>query len=186
LSRLVFLARHASPDWERRDLPYHLPPGPPLTKAGRQEAAVLGDFLQASGIRRLYSSPLERCLDTAAIAAQAAGQSVHVLDDLREWQPGETREEVQQRMLRALEITRQAANDEPPCVLITHGGPIAALLLALGMDENRLDSYRVYDHRNLLPPAGAWRVQQADGEPGWACELIFPSGMAETLPIDQG
>jgi broad specificity phosphatase PhoE len=111
---------------------------------------------------------------------------VHVLDDLREWQPGETREEVQQRMLRALEVARQAANDEPPYVLITHGGPIAALLLALGMDENRLDSYRVFDHRNPLPPAGAWRVMQADGEPDWACELIFPSGTVLALPSDQG
>ena len=186
MSRVVFLARHASPDWERRDLIYHLPPGPPLTGAGRQEAADLGDFLQACGIGRLYSSPLERCLDTAKIAARAAGQSVQVLDELREWQPGETREEVQQRMLRALEVTRQAAAAGAPYVLITHGGPIAALLLALGMDENRLDNYRVFDHRNPLPPAGAWRVQQTDSEPGWACELIFPSGLAEALTINQG
>lgn len=174
MSRVVFLARHASPDWERRDLPYHLPPGPPLTDTGRLEAASLGGFLQASGVVRLYSSPLERCLHTAQIAALSGGQSVAVLDDLREWQPGETREEVQQRMLGVMDATRQAANDGQPCVLITHGGPIAALLLALGMDENRLDNYRVYDHRNPLPPAGAWRVQQGDGEPGWTCELIFP------------
>jgi probable phosphoglycerate mutase len=186
LSHVVFLARHASPDWERRDLPYHLPPGPPLTSAGRQEAAELGDFLQTCGIDRLYSSPLERCLHTAQIAALQGGQSMHVLDELREWQPGETREEVQQRMLRALEATRHEANDGQPYVLITHGGPIAALLLALGMDENRLDQYRVFDHRNVLPPAGAWRVQQADGEHGWACKLIFPSGMIEALTIDQG
>ena len=178
MSRVVLLARHASPDWERRDLPYHLPPGPPLTGAGRQEAAELGEFLQTCGISRLYSSPLERCLHTAQIAVLKAGHSVHVLEDLREWQPGETREEVQQRMLRALETTRQEANDGQPYVLITHGGPIAALLLALGMEENRLEHYRVFDHRNVLPPAGAWRVQQADGQPGWTCELIYPPDAA--------
>ena len=111
---------------------------------------------------------------------------MHVLDDLREWQPGETREEVQQRMLRALEVTRLEAGDGPPSALITHGGPIAALLLALGVEVNKLEHYRVFDHRNVLPPAGAWRVQQSDDEPGWACKLIFPSGMIEALTIDQG
>ena len=178
MSSSLYLARHASPDWERRDLPYHLPPGPPLTGAGRQEAAELGDFLQACGIGRLYSSPLERCLHTAQIAALQGGQSMHVLDELREWQPGETREEVEQRMLRALEMARTPPGGELPYALITHGGPIAALLFALGMDEISLETYRVFDHRNLLPPAGAWRVQQADGQPGWTCELIYPPDAA--------
>lgn len=186
MSRIVFLARHASPDWERRDLPYHLPPGPPLTDAGRLEAADLGAFLDAWGTNRLYSSPLERCLHTAQIAASNSGASVAVLEELREWQPGETREQVQQRMLRVLERTRHATNHGLPCALITHGGPVAALLLALGMDENRLDNHRLFDHRNPLPPAGAWRLHQADGEPSWACNLIFPSGIAEALTIDQG
>lgn len=177
MSATLYLARHASPDWERRDLPYHLPPGPPLTEEGRREAAALGEFLDTCGVEQLYCSPLERCLHTAQIAARPRGIAVQILDDLREWQPGETREEVQQRMSRALETTRMPGIESPPCAWITHGGPIAALLLKLGMDEIRLENCRVFDHRNPLPPAGAWRVQPSSGEPGWTCKLVFPPGL---------
>ena len=35
----VYLVRHATPDWSLKDIPYHLPPGPPLTSVGDKEAA---------------------------------------------------------------------------------------------------------------------------------------------------
>jgi broad specificity phosphatase PhoE len=182
----IYLARHATPDWERRDLPYHLPPGPPLTPAGSQEAAGLGQFLHASGVRRLFSSPLERCLHTAQIAAQEGEMQVVVLDSLIEWQPREEMSSVQGRMLRAIRAAGAAMQDGQPYALVTHGGPIAALLLALGMEENRLEALRVFDHRNPLPPAGVWLAQQQEAERDWGLRLIYPADSVNQAAPDQG
>ena len=62
---IIYLARHATPDWSRTDLPYHLLPGPPLVPQGEAEAAELGRFLREAGVSRLYTSPLERARRTA-------------------------------------------------------------------------------------------------------------------------
>ena len=80
----IFLVRHASPDWNRPDLPYHIPPGPPLSPQGLAEAQTLASFLQTSGVQRLLTSPLERCLHTAQIVAAATGAPWHVVDGLRD------------------------------------------------------------------------------------------------------
>ena len=45
-----------------------------------------------------------------------------------------------------------------PIALFTHGGPVLALLAALGIDDATLETLRIYDHRNPLPPAGVWQV----------------------------
>ena len=66
----VFLIRHASPDWERRDLPYDIHPGPMLTPRGEKEAEALADFLKRQGLVRLYHSPFERAAKTARIVAR--------------------------------------------------------------------------------------------------------------------
>ncbi len=76
----IYLARHASPDWNRKDIPYHIPPGPPLTPQGRLEAAALGAFLRPAGVSTIASSPLERCQHTAQIVGAALGLPVEVDD----------------------------------------------------------------------------------------------------------
>ena len=58
--------------------------------------------------------------------------------------------------------------------VVTHGGPIAALLLALGMDEATLERHRVYDHRNPLPTAGAWLATRDGEDQSWNLKLIYP------------
>ena len=88
----VYLVRHASPDWNRKDIPYHLPPGPPLTEQGLVEAHALGQFLRLVDVQQLWTSPLERCQHTAEIIAGITGAPVTVNQELREWQPQERKE----------------------------------------------------------------------------------------------
>ncbi|MBP1702191.1 MAG: putative phosphoglycerate mutase [Chloroflexi bacterium] len=174
MSAMVYLIRHASPDWERHDLDYYVPPGPPLTETGVQEAAALGAFLKQAGVTSLFSSPLERCLQTTQIASQVTGAVFQVLEGLQEWQPGEQKCGVQERMLASLEIALQAGGQGRSVAMVTHGGPIAALLLALGMDEATLERHRVYDHRNPLPTAGAWLATRDGEDQSWNLKLIYP------------
>lgn len=179
----IYLIRHATPDWERRDIVYHLPPGPPLTDQGRGEADALGAFLLAAGVRRLHTSPLERALHTARIAAGIAGAAVEVDDRLIEWQPTEGAERVHQRMWAAVDALRLqdgCAKDGAcsPVGLVSHGGPIGSLLLAFGMDAAMLEAQRRFDHANPVPPAGAWEAWRDSPEAPWQLRLAFiPQGI---------
>jgi broad specificity phosphatase PhoE len=169
----IFLARHATPDWTRRELSYHLPPGPPLTPQGEQEAEALGHFMKQVGVARIYSSPLDRCLHTAQIAAAAASARLDTVHSLTEWQPGETYESITRRLWPAFETARRASRVGELSALVTHGGPVAALLLQLGMDQNALAANRVYDNNNPLPPAGVWQVWQDGDHNHWHTQLVF-------------
>lgn len=179
----LFLARHASPDWSRTDIPYFVPPGPPLSPQGLEEAQALAAFLAAAGVQRLLTSPLERCLHTAQIAAAAAGAPWEVVDGLREWQPQESREIVLARALPVVEAAWQAAHADgsQPVALITHGGPILALLAALGIPDAALEPLRIYDHRNPLPPAGVWQATRPSPQAGWDLRLAFTPATARTF-----
>lgn len=184
MTETIYLIRHATPDWERRDLAYHLPPGPPLTQQGLAEADALGAFLLSAGVGRLHASPLERALHTAQIAGEIAGVPVQVDERLIEWQPNEDAEKVHRRMWAALEVLRAEptavnnGNGRKPVGVVTHGGPIAVMLQAFGMDKAEVDAQRRFDRSNPLPPAAAWEAwREAEDEP-WQLRLVFtPSGI---------
>jgi len=63
---IIYLIRHATPDWSRSDLAYHLPPGPPLVERGARKAGCAGDFLRGQASEAVHQ-PLERCQVTAEI-----------------------------------------------------------------------------------------------------------------------
>lgn len=161
---ILYLVRHASPDWTRTDIPYHIPPGPPLSAQGLSEARTTAQFLRTRGVRRVYSSPLERCLHTARLAAEAADAPLAIMDGLREWQPQESRAVVLARALPVVQGFWQELLDGAagPIALFTHGGPIMALLGALGIDDATMETLRIYDHRNPVPPAGVWQISPAE------------------------
>ena len=59
-------------------------PGIHLTDRGREQAKRLGERFTDLVPVRVVSSPLERCLETAAPLAEAVGATVQVEDDLQE------------------------------------------------------------------------------------------------------
>ncbi len=169
---LVFLARHASPDLTRSDLIYHLPPGPPLTAQGQAEAQALGLFFQSAGVTKVYSSPLERCAQTARIITQVVSIPSEILPGLTELQPGEDKASLHARLWPLFEQAARESQNQP-VALLTHGGAVTFLLGALGMDEATLNLRLTFDHRNPIPPAGSWSVSRdGEGQP-WELRLAF-------------
>ena len=165
----VYLIRHATPDWNRKDIPYHLPPGPPLVEKGEAEAGELGRFLREAGAGHIYHSPLERCKQTAHISGAIAGVAAIEMQSLIEIQPGEKLEDILKRLWPTWEA---ATAKSEPVALVTHGGPIAILLEKFGVSSETLSYYkRTFDRNNPLPPAGAWQVAPLDG--AWASSLAF-------------
>ena len=181
----LYLIRHATPDWSRTDLVYHLPPGPPLTPQGEDEAAQLGAFLRQASVRHIFASPLERCQRTAQIAAGEAEASFHEDPSLTEWRPEEKEAEVRERVWPTWERAASVSLQAGPVAFITHGGPIALLLKELGLDGLVLEHYRkLFDRHNPLPPAGAWKATRPSSDSPWELSLAFtPEAYRKSLMV---
>ena len=80
---LFLLIRHAVTDVTGKRLSGRLP-GIHLSPAGREQAARLAERLRPLPIRRIYASPLERCVETAEAIAGGAHLPVHHLPELLE------------------------------------------------------------------------------------------------------
>jgi broad specificity phosphatase PhoE len=79
----VHLVRHGHVHNPRR-MVYGRLPGWTLSKKGRAQAEAVARALGGRPIAALYSSPLERAQETAAILSRALGVPVRVRDDLIE------------------------------------------------------------------------------------------------------
>lgn len=163
----LYLARHATPDWNRKDIPYDTPPGPPLAPQGEQEAAQLGAWLAGQDVQRLYTSPMLRARQTASIVSAHLHLPVHEMPDVIESRRGERREAVEERMWRF--YAHVCANGAGGAtVVVSHGFPIDVLLHKLGVPETTLTQMRQrFDHHNPVPCAGAWAITDR------GCELVF-------------
>jgi probable phosphoglycerate mutase len=181
---ILYLIRHATPDWSRTDIRYDVPPGPPLTAQGEAEAKQLGEFLKTKNIAHIYASPLERTTRTAQIAASALGLEVEIAPDLAEWERGELEANVLTRIRAFLDEALDESETLGPIGLVTHGGPIRILLAALGLDRAELDHYRrTFDRDNPVPPAGVWRITRNQDGHIEKPELIFtPQPYAPFVP----
>ena len=171
----ILLLRHASPDWNRTDIPYDIPPGPPLSPQGENEASALAEFLNTQAVVKLYYSPFERSTRTAQIIAAMNG--IACTDDKRlsEWRArNETESQVRKRMVSIFKLAVRESNEIGPIGLVSHGGPVSLLLQELGIDPDYLASYKkLFDGPNPLPPAGAWIAERASGKDTWNFRLEF-------------
>jgi len=79
----IFLIRHGQNDWADKRLAGWTP-GVHLNATGKQQAEALVERLAPIKFHAIYSSPLERTLETAAPLAQARQLKVNRLRDLGE------------------------------------------------------------------------------------------------------
>lgn len=168
LSRLpdgscIYLARHATPDRTRPDIPYTLPPGPDLAEKGQKEAEELGGFLRDAGVTYIFASPFQRTWQTAHLASAVANIPFQPEQDLSEWEPDESEAQVAARVWRGFADLALRHTGQGPFALVSHGGPVMLLLKQLGVPAAQIEQARIYDSRNPLPPAGAWLIHK-DGD----------------------
>src|SRR3972149_1066798 len=79
----IFLIRHGHTDWADKKLAGWLPTVH-LSETGQQQAVALAERLAPVKFDAIYSSPLERALETAAPLAHARGLRVIKIPDLGE------------------------------------------------------------------------------------------------------
>ena len=111
---LVLLIRHATTEATGRILT-GWEPGHPLDENGRAQAEALGERLSGLRIAAVYSSPLERCVETARAVAAPHALEVRVEQDLGEVRYGDwtgrplrqlARTKLWRELLRAPSLTR--------------------------------------------------------------------------------
>jgi broad specificity phosphatase PhoE len=154
---MLVLVRHGETDWNAANR-FQGHADPPLNETGRAQARALAVELRREVFAALYTSPLQRAAETAAIIGHEQGLEPRPDDALKEVDVGSwsglTREEVEQRypagFARWLEyghgwddgetyhelgdrvvigLTRIAERHDGRNVLaITHGGPIRSAL----------------------------------------------------------
>jgi probable phosphoglycerate mutase len=81
----ILLIRHATNDWVKTGKLAGWTPGVHLSEHGNQQAAALGERLASEKIHAIYSSPLERTVETAeAIAAHHPSLTVQKIEGIGE------------------------------------------------------------------------------------------------------
>ena len=170
----IYLARHATPDPSREDLKYDVMPGPALTEQGEAEALLMGEFLRAEKIEKIYASPFGRTQQTARLAAGVIGIPVVTQPELSEWRHDETEQDVHARLDVWFEhICQQSALFGPVC-LVSHGGPLGVMLANLGMPRAVVKSYCLkFGGKQAAPHAGIWRATRSAPGVCWQLELVF-------------
>jgi probable phosphoglycerate mutase len=153
---ILLLVRHGETDWNA-DGRLQGQTDRPLSDFGRRQARQLAEELAEEPLEALYASDLVRARETAEIVGRRIGLPTLLDPELREknwgtWEGltaverdrvefvGESTEEHQERMLRAL---RRIAERHPAgrVLVVTHGGSMrrvqtAALGLALPVVDN--------------------------------------------------
>jgi 2,3-bisphosphoglycerate-dependent phosphoglycerate mutase len=179
----IFLIRHASPDWKLKHIPYDIHPGPPLSSKGEQEAEALADFLKAQGVVKLYYSPFERSARTAQIVSNRNG--IPCIEEIRltEWRSADEKgDKVNERMSRVFDEISRESTAIGYIGLVSHGSPIAFLLLALGLEKDKLSQFKKkFDGSNPLPPAGVWVAESNEDRKIWNLDLIFVPTVKEEV-----
>lgn len=85
--RLYFI-RHGESEANIANVFSNRPPGHPLTANGRAQAQRLAARLAGEHLTAVYSSPLQRAVETATTLAAPHGLAVEVTDALREYDMG--------------------------------------------------------------------------------------------------
>lgn len=93
----LLLIRHGENDWVGTNRLAGRTPGVLLNDKGHEQSARLAEILKTQPVSAVYSSPLERCLQTAEPVAAALGCQVQqepgILEvDYGEWQGGNLKE----------------------------------------------------------------------------------------------
>jgi probable phosphomutase (TIGR03848 family) len=115
----LLLIRHGENDFLKQNrLPGRLP-DIHLNEHGREQAAALAESVKAFPIKAIYSSPLERAVETAEPLAQSLGQPIHIRPNLMDTDVGEW-EGLHLRKLRKLPLWKQV--QEQPSQVRFPGG----------------------------------------------------------------
>lgn len=106
---VILLIRHGENDYVKKARMAGRLPGVHLNDTGKAQAQALADKLASAPIKAIYSSPLERAMETAQPLASALSQEINVRPGLLETDIGEWAGQTL-KSLRRLKVWRTVQN----------------------------------------------------------------------------
>ncbi len=165
---IIYLVRHAVANYNS-STPYNVLPGPPLSEQGMAEASAAANVVQHSGIQRVISSPMRRCVMTADPLCERLNLELVLDDELGEVQPGEKATEMALRMLRAT----LSHGSMSALALVSHATPLEELIRTLPCGQLTLPQP---DSRGARNGTGhVWQLLRHDGE--WRAQRVLDGGV---------
>jgi probable phosphoglycerate mutase len=155
---LVFLIRHARAEYSPGRL-YGWTPGVHLAPDGVEDAKRLAERLEPVRFRAMYSSPLERCLETAEPIASGRGLEVQIVEALGEvrygsWQGRSFRSLARTKLWRTVQLH--------PSQATFPGGESLRAMQQRGVEaieeikhKHRKGSVAVVSHADMITAIGA-------------------------------
>jgi len=86
---IIILVRHGENDWVKKQRLAGWLPNVHLNEKGHQQAQAVAQRLSSLPIKAIYSSPVTRCMETAAYIAETFEMEIRQLDDLGEVRYGD-------------------------------------------------------------------------------------------------
>ncbi len=117
---VIRIARHAESTWNAAGR-YQGRLETPLSELGRAQAQALADDLRGKGIRRIVSSPLERCRQTAQPLATAIGIDIETDPLLIEIAHGTWEGRYRDEIARSEPLLYRQWRERPECVRFAGG-----------------------------------------------------------------
>ncbi len=158
---VVLLIRHAENDYVRTGRLAGRLPGVHLNARGREQAQALAEALRETPLAAVYSSPLERALETAQPVAEAHGLEVVVREGLLEldigaWQ-GCTLKQLRRRKLwRVVQGTPSRMRFPDGETFLEAQGRVVAELEALAAQHSPKAVIACVSHADLIKLAVAY------------------------------
>ena len=180
--RKVYFIRHGEYDSNYTELPGRLPV--PLSDLGREQARRFKDYFIDKEVEKIYSSPVVRCKQTAAVISDSnllIEFDVRLADTLTAYQGywgknyegkenhffkhvndlgGETLEDVQKRMMNFYED--KILDTDGDIVVCSHSDPI--MTLRCGVEKTALPKAKVRRSKGLKLELGAVLTLNWDDE----------------------
>lgn len=85
----IILVRHGENDWSKKNKLAGRIPGVHLNETGHHQAHAVAQRLAALPLKALYSSPVTRCVETAAYIADTHRLTIQYVDEIAEVEYGE-------------------------------------------------------------------------------------------------
>lgn len=98
----IIIARHGETELNTKDMLQGASCSP-LTAKGKEHARLLGEFSKKEGVKKIFSSPLDRALQTAKRVAELTNKNVEIDERLREICYGSWEKRVKQELKETTE-----------------------------------------------------------------------------------
>ena len=123
----IILVRHGENDWSKKNKLAGRIAGVHLNEAGHQQAQAVAQRLAALPIKAIYSSPVTRCIGTAAYIADTHHLTLLHVDEVGEvaygdWEGAKLKKLAKKPLWRAVQFFPSRARF-PHCLLYTSPSP---------------------------------------------------------------